>query len=128
MLFRSHCVEQIDASRKRDDERVQRGPNQEAQLQTLARVEIDPDELARALDPAMSRRIVEAIKPLGFRWVSLDLEGYRTGSLNEVLGTARPRSGRAARRSRAKAGSREDEPKRGPSGDRAATDRKSSER
>ncbi len=33
----------------------------------------------------MTRRIVAAIKPLGFRWVSLDLEGYRTGSLNEVL-------------------------------------------
>ncbi len=51
----------------------------------LARVEIAPDELDRALDRAMTRRIVDAIKPLGFRWVSLDLEGYRTGSLNEVL-------------------------------------------
>jgi uncharacterized protein len=34
----------------------------------------------------MARAIISAIKPLGFRWVSLDLEGYRTGSLNEVLG------------------------------------------
>ncbi len=51
----------------------------------LARVEIDPVELPRALEPEMARRIVEAIKPLGFRYVSLDLEGYRTGSLNEVL-------------------------------------------
>ena len=51
----------------------------------LARVEIDPVELPHALDPAMARRIVEALKPLGFRYVSLDLEGYRTGSLNEVL-------------------------------------------
>jgi uncharacterized protein len=51
----------------------------------LARVEIGPGELARALDPAMASAIVAAIKPLGFRWVSLDLEGYRTGSLNEVL-------------------------------------------
>jgi PP-loop superfamily ATP-utilizing enzyme len=33
----------------------------------------------------MARAIVSAIKPLGFRWVSLDLEGYRSGSLNEVL-------------------------------------------
>ncbi len=56
----------------------------------MARVEVDPDELALALDPAMSRRIVEVIKPLGFRWVSLDLEGYRSGSLNEVLGVATP--------------------------------------
>ncbi len=51
----------------------------------LARVEIGPGELSRALDPAMASAIVAAIKPLGFRWVSLDLEGYRTGSLNEVL-------------------------------------------
>ena len=51
----------------------------------LARVEIDPSELAKALDPKMAAKVVEAIKPLGFRYVSLDLEGYRTGSLNEVL-------------------------------------------
>lgn len=51
----------------------------------LARVEIAPDELPLALTPEMTRAIVDCIKPLGFRWVSLDLEGYRTGSLNEVL-------------------------------------------
>lgn len=51
----------------------------------LARVEIDPSELPRALEPAMARAIAEALKPLGFRWVTLDLEGYRTGSLNEAL-------------------------------------------
>ncbi len=51
----------------------------------LARIEIDPAELPRALDPAMARALVDAIKPLGFRYVSLDLEGYRTGALNEVL-------------------------------------------
>jgi uncharacterized protein len=52
---------------------------------SLARVEIDPAELPRALEPAMAARIVAALKPLGFRFVSLDLEGYRTGALNEVL-------------------------------------------
>ncbi len=51
----------------------------------VARVEVAPEELHLALDPAMARRISDAIKPLGFRWVSLDLDGYRTGSLNEVL-------------------------------------------
>lgn len=51
----------------------------------LARIEIDPGELPRALDPSAARAIVAAIKPLGFRFVSLDLEGYRTGALNEVL-------------------------------------------
>jgi uncharacterized protein len=51
----------------------------------LARLEIDPSELPRALDPQMAERILKEIKALGFRWVSLDLEGYRSGSLNEVL-------------------------------------------
>ncbi len=51
----------------------------------LARIEIDPSELALALDPQMARALVASIKPLGFRFVSLDLEGYRTGALNEVL-------------------------------------------
>ncbi len=52
----------------------------------VARIEIAADELARALEPEMAREIVAAIKPLGFRWIALDLEGYRSGSLNEVLG------------------------------------------
>jgi uncharacterized protein len=51
----------------------------------VARVEIAPDELPRALDPAAAQAIVAALKPLGFRYVALDLEGYRTGALNEVL-------------------------------------------
>ncbi len=51
----------------------------------VARVEVDPSELPYALDPAMARAISAALKPLGFRFVALDLDGYRTGSLNEVL-------------------------------------------
>ena len=59
----------------------------------LARIEVEPAELPKALDPETARAIAAAIKPLGFRWVSLDLEGYRTGSLNEVLFvTAKPGS------------------------------------
>jgi pyridinium-3,5-biscarboxylic acid mononucleotide sulfurtransferase len=59
----------------------------------LARVEVDPSELAYALDPAIARAVVAALKPLGFRYVSLDLEGYRTGSLNEVLSATARRDG-----------------------------------
>jgi uncharacterized protein len=51
----------------------------------VARIEVHPSELPTALEPEMTQKIVKAIKPLGFRWVSLDLEGYRMGSLNEVL-------------------------------------------
>jgi uncharacterized protein len=51
----------------------------------LARIEIAPDEMAKALTPEMARKFVEIFKPLGFHYVALDLEGYRQGSLNEVL-------------------------------------------
>jgi pyridinium-3,5-biscarboxylic acid mononucleotide sulfurtransferase len=51
----------------------------------LVRIEIAPDELPRALQPEMARRFVEIFKPLGFSFVTLDLEGYRQGSLNTHL-------------------------------------------
>jgi pyridinium-3,5-biscarboxylic acid mononucleotide sulfurtransferase len=52
----------------------------------IARIEIAPDELPRALNVDMSRKIVEAFKRIGFKYIALDLEGYRQGALNEVLG------------------------------------------
>ena len=51
----------------------------------LARVEIARDEMARALEPAVASAIVKALKAVGYRYVSLDLQGYRTGSLNEGI-------------------------------------------
>jgi uncharacterized protein len=51
----------------------------------LVRLEIAPEELPRALTPEMARRFVEIFKPLGFNFVTLDLEGYRSGSLNTHL-------------------------------------------
>jgi uncharacterized protein len=51
----------------------------------LARIEIALDELPRALDPAMARKFVEIFKPLGFKFVTLDLEGFRSGSMNSLL-------------------------------------------
>ena len=51
----------------------------------LVRLEIAPEELPRALTPEMARKFVEIFKPLGFNYVTLDLEGYRTGSLNANL-------------------------------------------
>jgi len=52
---------------------------------SLARLEFAPDELARALAPEVRAILVAEIKKLGYRFVTIDLEGYRTGSLNEVL-------------------------------------------
>lgn len=51
----------------------------------LARVEIGRDELPRAMAPEMSAAIVRELKAMGYRYVTLDLQGYRTGSLNEGL-------------------------------------------
>lgn len=51
----------------------------------VVRIEIAPDELERALTLEIARRFTEIFKALGFRYVTLDLEGYRQGSLNEVL-------------------------------------------
>lgn len=51
----------------------------------LARVEIAPDEMPRALSAEMAAAIAKALKAAGFAYVSLDLEGYRQGSLNETL-------------------------------------------
>jgi pyridinium-3,5-biscarboxylic acid mononucleotide sulfurtransferase len=51
----------------------------------LARIEVGTDELPRALDPAMAARLAAAVKQAGYKFVTLDLEGYRLGSLNEVL-------------------------------------------
>jgi len=51
----------------------------------LARIELGADELIKAADPAVRGAIVEAGKKHGFRYVTLDLGGYRMGSHNEVL-------------------------------------------
>jgi uncharacterized protein len=51
----------------------------------LVRIEIARDEMARALDPAMAARFSAIFRKLGYKYVTLDLDGYRQGSLNEVL-------------------------------------------
>jgi len=51
----------------------------------LARVELPAQELARAADPDLRRSLVDRFKRLGFAFVSLDLEGFRSGSMNRVI-------------------------------------------
>jgi uncharacterized protein len=51
----------------------------------VARIEIAPEEMPRALNVEMAQRMAAAFKQLGFKFVTLDLEGYRTGALNEAL-------------------------------------------
>ncbi len=52
----------------------------------LVRIEIAPQELPKALTADMAQKLTAIFKPLGFHYVTLDLEGYRQGSLNEALG------------------------------------------
>jgi len=52
---------------------------------TVARLELGRDEMSRALEPEMADAIDRALRQLGFRYVTLDLKGYRLGSLNEGL-------------------------------------------
>jgi len=51
----------------------------------IVRIEISRDELSRALDPAMAAQFSIILKALGFKFVTLDLEGFRSGSMNALL-------------------------------------------
>ena len=51
----------------------------------LVRLEIANDEMERALPKQMVNQLAESFRHLGFRYVTLDLHGYRTGAMNEIL-------------------------------------------
>lgn len=51
----------------------------------VARIELAPADMPRLLDPELRAALTADLKRIGYRYVSLDLDGYRTGSLNEVL-------------------------------------------
>ena len=51
----------------------------------IVRIEIARDELARALNPEMAAEFTRLFKQLGFKFVTLDLEGFRSGSMNVLL-------------------------------------------
>jgi uncharacterized protein len=51
----------------------------------IVRIEIAPEELPRALAPAMAAEFTRIFKALGFKFVTLDLEGFRSGSMNQLL-------------------------------------------
>jgi uncharacterized protein len=51
----------------------------------IARIEVEADEFPRLLKKGLAAKISTRLKELGYSYVSLDLEGYRTGSMNETL-------------------------------------------
>lgn len=57
---------------------------------TIARIELDPDDFPRLLDAPMRAQVIAAVRDAGYPFVTLDLQGYRTGSLNEALLRRRP--------------------------------------
>lgn len=66
----------------------------------VARIEVAAEQIPRLTRPATRRAVVEALAQLGFTYVTLDLQGFRSGSLNEALAgqeAAGPRAGRPRR-------------------------------
>ena len=60
----------------------------------IVRIEIAPEELPRALTSRMAREFTSVFKGLGFKFVTLDLEGFRSGSMNQLLTAEELRRGR----------------------------------
>jgi uncharacterized protein len=54
----------------------------------IARIEVPPAELARLVEPQVRAALVGALKALGFLYVAVDLQGFRSGSLNDALAAA----------------------------------------
>ncbi|WP_066505727.1 ATP-dependent sacrificial sulfur transferase LarE [Abyssisolibacter fermentans] len=53
---------------------------------TIARIEVLPEDMNRLLDKELKNKISVALKDIGFKYICLDLEGYKTGSLNREIG------------------------------------------
>jgi len=70
--------------RVRHHETSTRGANDEG-VERLARLELGRDELSRALEPEIRDRLNTSLKAIGYAHVTIDLQGYRMGSLNEGL-------------------------------------------
>ena len=52
---------------------------------TIARIELQPEEMDRFLEENRRHRLAEQLHGLGFTYVTLDLDGYKTGSMNKTL-------------------------------------------
>ena len=51
----------------------------------IARIEVEKEDIKKFVNKRFCDKITRRLKQLGFKYITLDLEGYRTGSLNEVL-------------------------------------------
>jgi uncharacterized protein len=53
--------------------------------QSLARIEVYPEEMSRLMNGSLREQVVNRLKEIGYRYITLDLQGFRSGSMNEVL-------------------------------------------
>ena len=53
--------------------------------QRLARIEVFQEEMGRLIEKPLRERVVSHLKEIGYKYVTLDLQGFRSGSMNEVL-------------------------------------------
>jgi uncharacterized protein len=53
--------------------------------QNLARIEVYPEEISRLMNGSLREKVVSRLKEIGYQYVTLDLQGFRSGSMNEVL-------------------------------------------
>lgn len=51
----------------------------------LARIEVYQEEIGKLLDVEMRKKVVERLKKIGYKYITVDLQGFRSGSMNEVL-------------------------------------------
>ncbi|CAG0940813.1 partial Pyridinium-3,5-bisthiocarboxylic acid mononucleotide synthase, partial [Candidatus Brocadiaceae bacterium] len=52
---------------------------------TIARIEVLPEDIPVLLDEGKRKELVRKFKEIGYKYVTIDMEGYRSGSMNEVL-------------------------------------------
>ena len=53
--------------------------------QNIARIEVEEEEIKKFADTALRKQVIEKLKEIGYTYVTIDLQGYRSGSMNEVL-------------------------------------------
>jgi uncharacterized protein len=51
----------------------------------IARIELGKEEISKILSPVMREKIAKKLRELGYLYITIDLEGYRSGSLNKML-------------------------------------------
>ena len=65
---------------------------------TVARIEIEPEDFLALTEESVRKRVAEYLRSIGYSYVTLDLDGFRSGSLNEILESLRKK--KAASRDR----------------------------